>query len=519
MDKKQEESELESESEPKESRWRLLQNYAHRILPWLIDSSYMKQSLRWHYKLDPKENEKTRPAESEQINLHCLWAAEFYTPLHAEDLASAFVNLEWDKDVFGAGRNPVIWLERSRTRPYGGGWSSLGILVPPDSKRLWVGTTRKINLPEHVEYATAHLYNLSSSITCLVIGFVFDEEYGLIYDRALRQEYKTYINPLKRGWSIMTPDFQKRDRIIQLRHEIRKKAKDWFTKNIPGVFCNTDEHNKHFPTCEFVTLKGLEPFPDSGNGDSRHAWLLHILEMDDDWNWKSDKISGLKFSWPVMRGDEKSFHATLAISNENLRKVDMKLYGGYNQSGYIALLGGKVSELVSRWACLSLISAHEERLFRIRDSKNYKASNKKTLNFLKSTRDLVSESLDISTLCPELIKFSQEGLHFHYDGDTFRASKTYGSQKEPMSFVEALSSEVEQGSKRLLELDRSLKELIIQQGNLLSASENIKLQKSIWVLTFIIAVLTVVMVYDSLKDINFLDIWILIKVKLRALVK
>ena len=492
----------EPEDEIEESFWFRFQEDAHRKMPFVVHSPYEKGLLKLHQERDPEENKDTCPPGDEQIQLHCLWAAEFYTPMHAEDLASAFVTLGWNKDDdLNSSSSPATWVERFRTGSYAGGWSNLGILRDTNSRSLMLGPGQKVKLPENVEYATGHMFSHSSSITCVVIGFVFEEEYGLKYEHALRENYKTHHTPLRRGWAIISPELQKRNRIAELREETRVQAKNWFTLNMPGAFCGADKSNKHFPTCEFITLKNTEPFPGIGDERDRQGWL-HVLEMDHDWNtWKSEKMDGLKFSWPVLRDEKNNFHAVLSASHRSLEKLDVKIYEGDNRSGYVGFLNNKISELLSRWACLSLIRIHEERLFRIRDSKNYKASNRKTLQFLKKIQDLVSESLDISTLTQELIRFSKEKLHFRWDGDTFRPSRTYG-EKEPISLTEALSSRIESRSNSLLELDRSLKELIIQQGNLLSASENIKLQRWMRWLTSIMTILTIAMAYGVLKDTN-----------------
>ena len=217
---KKKSSDSEPEEEFKMGFGFRLHDYVHRKLPRIINSPHEKESLKWSHERDPEKNAKTRPPEDEQIQLHCLWAVEFYTPMHTEDLASAFVRLGWNnEEVFDSGKNPIAWMESLRTRQHGEGWNNLGVLIPPNSKNtMWFSRASRIKLPEHVEYATAHMFNHSPSITCIVIGFIFEEEYGQIYDRALRQDYKTYNRPLNRGWSIVTPELQKRDQIIRLAY-------------------------------------------------------------------------------------------------------------------------------------------------------------------------------------------------------------------------------------------------------------------------------------------------------------
>jgi len=499
----------EPEDEIEKSLWFRVQQFAHNKLPALIRSPYGLRFVELNQKRDPENNKETCPQSEEEIQLHSLWAAEFYTPTHAEDLASAFINLGWNKEEGLDGvNNPAGWVESVRAHNSTGSWTNLGFLRDSRTSSWRFSQSQVFKLPENIEYASAHMYSHSSSLTCIVVGFVFEKEYRCVYEQVLRRNYKTYGKPKNNGAAIMSPEFQKRDRIAEVREEIRQEAKNWFASNIPGAYCDIDKSNKHFPTCEFITLKNTEPFPREREEENKKRWL-NLLGMGDDWNtWKSEKVNGLKFTYPVTRGRGGNFHAAVSASHKNLEKIDLEFYGGHNSSGYVNFLDEKVSELVSRWACLSLIRVHEERLFKIRDSKNYKSSNRKTLKFLKKIQDLVSESLDVSSVTQELIEFSKNKLLFHYDRDTFWSSQTYG-KNEPISLTEALSDQIESRSKNLLELDHSLKELIIQQGNLLSASENIKLQRWMRWLTVIITILTSVMVYDALKgkDISLLQLW------------
>lgn len=497
---KSDNSNSEEELRVRESFWFRFQEYASRKLPTIFSSPHGKLFLEWARKNDQEKNKETRPPDEEQIQLHCLWATEFYTSSHAEDLVSAFVKLGWDMD--DGSNNPASWTEQIRTSPSMGGCRNLGTLVPPNSQRLFLFQGHKIELPDHVKYATAYLFSISPSITCIVINFIFDADYRLIYDRALREYYHSYQRKLRRGWSDESPIFQKRDRIIELRKDIRKKTKKWFASNIPSVYCKADELDKHFPTCEFITLRNTEPFSENTIERKGKDWL-DLLGIYHDWHaWDSNEINGLKFAWPIMRSEENLFHSVVSASEKSLMNIDMSMYGGHESSNYISLLNLKISELMSRWACLSLLRIHEERLFKIRDSKNYKDSNKKILIMLKNTQALVSESLDISTFAPELIRFAKEKLNFHYDGDTFIQSRIFGDI-EPISLIEGLSRSIEFGSIRLLKLDRSLKGLIIEQVNLLSISENIKLQKRMTWLTVIMTFLTIIMTYGFLKDMSF----------------
>ena len=179
----------------KQKLWAILidrfRRFAHRNFPRLFFKARIKESLAWYHARDAAKNIETTPDNDESIQLHCLWAVELYTPAHAEALASAFSALGWDKSEQD-NNNPSVWLRKSRAGLAGGGWINLGFIYPPGSRRRTVWPERTAPLPDNVEYATAHLFNLTSSLTCTVLGFAFKPEYRLTFEDALRKEYSTY---------------------------------------------------------------------------------------------------------------------------------------------------------------------------------------------------------------------------------------------------------------------------------------------------------------------------------------
>jgi hypothetical protein len=124
-----------SKDRPREP-WRVrLQRFAYRKLPGLFDSPDMKYDLEWHRGRDKEENEACTPQTNEHIDLLCFWAVEFYLPSHIAGLVSSFVSLGWDHDRAGDDRNPIGWLQHSRSRT-AGGWMSFD-LTRPGERRIF----------------------------------------------------------------------------------------------------------------------------------------------------------------------------------------------------------------------------------------------------------------------------------------------------------------------------------------------------------------------------------------------
>ena len=188
-------------------------------------------------KRDADDNSKSEPPSNEIIDLRCVWAVEFYTPSQVSNLLRGFERLGWTTDdSLGVGHNPALWIQRTRESADGGGWLNLGPIQRPGGG-IPFSFGRTAPLPIGVEYAHAAMYSLTSSVTCIVIGFVLDETQNRRFEQALRREKQTYITPLGgRRQRMMHPRTQKETDIRRLRAEMRELASGWLRAYLPGLF-------------------------------------------------------------------------------------------------------------------------------------------------------------------------------------------------------------------------------------------------------------------------------------------
>ena len=149
---------------------RKLQKRRSRMDDAAEDSAYFGQR-------ELEENLETTPPSDERIELHCIWAVEFYTPSYADKLLTSLSALGWDREQFPGRDTPESWVKKSRQNPRGGAWINLGIIRTPEDQRPWPLRDRTAQLPEHVHYARGGLYSVTPSLTCAVICFVFEASY------------------------------------------------------------------------------------------------------------------------------------------------------------------------------------------------------------------------------------------------------------------------------------------------------------------------------------------------------
>ena len=200
-----------------------LKQVAHRYFPTIVQNPEWSLQLAHMRERDPELNAKSEPPPDEVIDLHCVWAIEFYTPSQIAELLAGFERLGWNSsdDSLDFTSNPALWIQRTRQSSQGAAWMNLGIIQRPEQK-AYVGYARSAPLPPGVEYGFAEMYSLTSSITCVVLGFVVDDTQKKCFDNALRLKRKTVIKPLRsRGYQILGPDLQKKDEINKIRSQVR----------------------------------------------------------------------------------------------------------------------------------------------------------------------------------------------------------------------------------------------------------------------------------------------------------
>lgn len=468
-----------------------LRRQAYLKFPSVFPDPDCQRNLAIWQRTDDEKNKGSSPPDDELIQLHSLSVAEIYTPSHVEKLLSGLKSLGWHQDEsLGSGANPVAWIQRSREASLSGGWLNLGVIQRPGEKRF-IGSPRVAQLPQHVQYALGQVYSLTSSITCLVMTFVYEDDYALRYDASLRKERQTYTEPRRRGYQIVAPFFQKMNEVRAIRSEAGNDAAEWFRGNLPGLFASGILDGQ-FPSCEFITLDKAEPFV------TEKEEYLRALNIENDIGvWNSDELPGLRFAQPAF-DEEKRFHAILAIKREQLEAKDLRSRGGANRGAYVGYLKEYLHDLLSRWALLAVIAGFEKTLNVVRDSALFTVRrNRNALKAMSKLSGLISAGIDIATIAADLRQFAAQKAWFEGDLPKFSPSTPEYYAPET-TLARGLREQIEQRAGKLQEADRSIRDLVIQHGTMLSATENMNLQNRVAILTWVITVLTAIAVYEPL---------------------
>lgn len=477
------------------------QTWAHKRFPALVPHPRLKTSVEQARRHDAADNLRTTPPDDESIRLRCVWAAELYTPAHVTGLISSFTGLGWDKEDLGRPNStPARWLRRFRDAPYGGGWYNLGAICRPgDTPRFF--DARTAPLPPAVDYAFATMYSLSSSITSIVIGFLLREDYAARYDEILRRSYETRAASTDQaGFQILNPANQKAAAVDSFRKEFQAWANDWIASHLPGIFASGLIQDG-VPTCEFLTFRRTQPFTRiAKNGTRERDWLMALNMHSEMDAWMLDRTPQVRWSWPLLGYEGSRFHAAVAVREGDLDEQKFRMHGNDPGLAGAIYVDRSVNRLLSRWSVLALLAGFESALHLVRDSTTpWNGARSAPTDILPLLQSNLWLSTSIATANADLAQVTRSGEAFEHDVARFTPVLPELFSDEQITLVELWRRRVHERAVRLKDTEQLIRDLLLQQGTVSSASQNIRLQTRIRLLTSVLVVLTVILVVLTLS--------------------
>ena len=465
----------------------------------------MIESVDEFREFDPKDNARTSPPNNESIDLLCVWAVDIYTPAEMDDLRRRLLRFETEsRKSMIMGRNPRSMLEDLFRANIGGYWVDLGILVPKgDSRQGWF-ERREADLPASVSYAKMKVLSISPSVIGVVVCFAFDESFSGRFDEALRMDRTTYGVEDQGGIIFHGPENQKRESIGGIRDDVSQLATTWFRSTIPGVF-SSGLGSGRLPTCELVTLRATEPLPAVGQTSYPEDLYLNILGLGHDWDtWTDSHFPDLKFATRVESESGPRFHSVLAINEQSWANADINGYGSEPRGSLVNYATQFMPEVVSSWALWALLVGLTERVNRLRNSTNFRTGRHNSAErILERFQEHIS---DLSYAAAVSSDLSQESFPPRYITRITRQFKPAREDWHPpnTNLATALGDSIKDQAQRLRVVDQALLDQLSSLGSTIAARENVRLQKRVAILTWVMVVLTVASIW-SLSSPTWLD--------------
>lgn len=441
---------------------------------------------RWAKQERPQdilENEKTCPPLDESIRLHCLWAAEIYTPSHIDSLLKGFRDLGWS-DHPDESRDPAKFATKGRRTSVGGSWFNLGY-IERVQKQPNFGFPRTAPLPEFAEYATAQMFTVTGSLTCVVMCFVCREDVATSFEAALRLSRRTSRKRAGKGngYFVYGPRLQKRGAITAIRSDLRRQASNWFRTHLPGLFTSPSS-NSDIPASEFTTLTLATP-------SARENEYVDLLGLGREYDaWRFEALAGVEFFESLRTPDDLPCFSVIAANESQLSEADYHSYGGRNRDGYVNRITDYASPLMAGYALWTAIIEFERRISEVRDSALLTSANRRrSLSLIEEVSKAFLQNIDAVSIAATLRGDDAIRGWFGHEMPRLTPLET---KHHSGTFAENLSNSVAARAQRLQEAERILRDLLLQRSTLLSATENIALQARVGVLTWVLVVLTVV---------------------------
>ena len=83
------------------------------------------------------------------------------------------------------------WVRQNRSCTLGGGWFNLGMITRSGKEYSWYDA-RTASLPDGVDYAEGAIITLTSSLTCVIIFFVYRNSIAAQFQLATDTPRKTF---------------------------------------------------------------------------------------------------------------------------------------------------------------------------------------------------------------------------------------------------------------------------------------------------------------------------------------
>lgn len=468
---------------------------------WNLKKS-IKESLKcYHDVLDPKENKETTPPDSENIEYHCVWVTEIFTPSNINSLIKYINNLGWNENNINIDEkyNLIKWIQEGRRDGTRSSYMNGGVILSPLDSSKFPGSYKKyIKLPNGVDYCSLSLEHFTSSITLVTVQFVFNDKIATSLNETINTSYKTKIQNIKSYFDATSilysrPAQQKRQSIRNRLQNIHDSIYTWFNKNLPGYFSSMDTN---LPTISLITSSKYDLSIKEKDTFAKHYTDMLFEPAIEIWKGKGDCTAELRIC-RERHYNQSNKIATIFGKYGDLMKYIEKGFGD-GREGLTNKLNMSLRRTISFWATHNLFMSWEKQLASIRDKKQSSLKDEKcALKELNQIRDkFLSLSTDVQVVAADIINWvSLKGIDSNIDFTPPVFYRNYSN------FLEYLRLNIIERSKMLSNLESQVNKYINANSNLTSAITNLRIQRKIFWLTLSIVILTILSFWTQIKPI------------------
>ena len=206
---------------------------------------------------------------------------------------------------------------------------------------------------------------------------------------------------------------------------------------------------------------------------------------------------GLKFRMPNQMERIPRYHSILAIKEDRLISGMPEYYGTTNRATRIAHIDRMLPKLLSLWSLLPMLEGYTQHLNMVRDSATCRIRGRLApTKVLERLGGDIAYSVDIAAVMAELAMHSEERFPLIHDVEQFELCDSHLSEAG-IDLRQRLEFIVYRQAAWVERTERAIRDQLTQYGTLLGATENVRLQRRLQYLTWVLVALTIVVLFAS----------------------
>ena len=501
-------------SRPKKSfiraRWLRLRNRLYWFFPnW---NAVNRADYSYERSHDVEENEKKRVPADLELRVPMVWGCELYGPAEISDLYAGLQKLEWGI-VSQVGDNDGIekWVKQQRAYGREGGWLNGGRAIGLDQRGKYLGINNYAPLPKGVSSLDVEVFQLSPSLTGVLVGFRLDSRMARRYEDEINREHKTYRKRISRSTSIsiIGPENQKVDSIANVRSSLRRLVSDWYEQHLPGYF-SAQDREEVFPIMELLTVKKgpiLHEPPDTPRM-ARVGWRWLLSRVSPTLVWTSQQNEGIQLVLGEDREKEGGRFITAAMDESRFSEESMKMYGGKSTDSLIYVGNQSLRYILPYAATMEYLKEQTRYLNISREKlKKARAGRANLSRTMQAISQFFDQTLGVPALARELQSKSKRPGVYRFDVPLFTAPG-WGALPEPQQLADDFQLGTHFMASRLAEDEVAMRGHFEQLSSILSIYESIKVQRRMQILTIVALVVAVFSLLVALAGLQAVADWV-----------
>jgi len=479
-------------------KWR-----AHWLLPNTVPPPFGNEK-GYYEQRDRESNETSRVSEDEELRLRVVWGIELFGPAEVEGLCGQLRRLNWAAGFGRPGDEAVDWVRHQRAYGGAGAWYNVGIVADSGDRKRFFMVNNFAPMPKGVDYLHVRIYQVTPSLTCVLIGFVFRESVERIYEAELQQDRKTIRERSEKRWSIsiVEPKDLKRRSLEKARCKARAIAYKWFAMNLPGFFCSLP--SERMPTAELVTMRNNHLFSETNDQRmSAHRDWRNLLSNTSGYDlWTSSDCAGLRFTLNDNGWREEASHLVVAMCTSEIPENTLKHWGGHERHAYVAYSHEKMGGILSNYAALQFLREASKDLKISRATLAIgSAGRRKAVRALEQIQAFFDRTLGIPAMVTELLDRSKQAHYYRHECERF-LSRGWGRSDAPREFGIVLCEKTRFLAAEVISEERSMREHFEQLSTVLSVRESVRAQKRMEWLTVVALIVAAASFFVALPPIK-----------------